>query len=174
MGAVHEPKLVKLICAVTFAEGEDLDRVLASLAETFGSVDLRSPVFDFDFTAYYGEEMGERLKKCFVSFRESIDPGALAGIKRKTNALEDRWRVEGKRRVNLDPGYVAGGKVILASTKDYAHRIYIGEGMYGDNQLRFMQGRFLPSVWTYPDYQTDLAFSFLKKVRKQAVDEDKG
>jgi hypothetical protein len=174
VGAVHEPKLVKLICAVTFAEGEDLDKVLSRLAETFGAVDLQSPVFNFDFTTYYCSEMGERLKKCYVSFQGSIDPGTLAGIKRKANALEDRWRVGGKRRVNLDPGYVAGGKVVLASTKDYAHRIYIGEGMYGDNQLRFMQGRFLPSVWTYPDYQTDLAFSFFKKVRKQAVAEDKG
>ena len=173
VGAVHEPKLVKLICAMTFAEGENLDRVLVRLEEAFGPVELRSPVFDFDFTSYYRDEMGERLKKCFVSFRGLIGPDALAKIKRKTNDLEGQWSVGGKRRVNLDPGYVTGAKLVLASTKDFAHRISIGEGIYGDNQLRFMQGRFLPSLWTYPDYKTDLAFSFFHHVRKQAINGEK-
>ena len=173
MGTVREPLCVKLICAVTFREETDIPRIRGDLENLFGPVEDQSPVFDFTFTRYYEGEMGAGLKKVFYSFTEPVKPEDLAGMKIHTQAAEAAWSEGGKRRVNLDPGYITGGKLVLASTKDFSHRIYLGRGIYGDVQLRFVRGRFLVSEWTYPDYQTDLAMAFFKKVRKHFVQQEK-
>ncbi len=169
MGVVREPLQVKPVCALTFPSGMDLSRVLSDLEERFGRIEDRSPVFDFSFTEYYRDEMGAGLKKTYVSFEKTVSPDALAGMKISTNELELAWSACGKRRVNLDPGYVTGGKLVLASTKDFSHRIYMGGGIFGDVQLRYVHGRFHASEWTYPDYQTPLAGEFFDGVRKKLV-----
>lgn len=143
-----------------------LESVLASLENCIGPVEAKSAVFDFSFTDYYRAEMGPDLKKLFVSFAVLADPDALPLFKHDTNAIESEWLTKGRRQVNLDPGYITGAKLVLASTKDFAHRVYIGKGIYGDNHLRFVHGAFTVNPWTYPDYKTPAALSFFADVRQ--------
>jgi hypothetical protein len=168
-----EPLRVKPICAVTFRNEIDFSRIREALENLFGPVEDHSPVFEFTFTRYYEDEMGSGLKKIFFSFNDLMKPEDLAGMKIRTHTVEAEWSEQGKRRVNLDPGYITGGKLVLASTKDFSHRIYLDHGIYGDVQLRFVRGRFLVSEWTYPDYQTELAMTFFKNVRKQFIQQEK-
>jgi len=169
VGAVREPLWVKPVCAATFRPGIGADAVRDALEGMFGPVEDRSDVFDFSFSRYYEHEMGAGLKKAFFSFRDPVRPGFLPGMKRRTNAFEGAWMEGGRRRINLDPGYITGAKLVLASTKDFAHRVYLGRGIYGDVQLRYVHGRFCTSEWTYPDYQTGPALSFFERVRETFV-----
>jgi len=157
---------VKYICGVTLSRGVSLEEVTGQLEPVLGRIDSRSEVFDFNFSDYYAEEMGDGLRKIFLSFSGLMSPQKLPEIKHKTNEMEATWSVDGKRRVNLDPGYVTRAKLVLASAKDFAHRILLGDGIYGDVQLQFRQNRFRVQVWTFPDYQTDLALAFFEEVRK--------
>ena len=174
MGTIRDIQPVKLICGLTFSEGIDLDRVIADMEDAFGTVEERSPVFEFTFTRYYREEMGDNLKKLFLSFSGLIHPGQLPSIKLKTNHIEQTWSVGGKRTINLDPGYIAGAKLVLASTKDFAHRVFLADGIYGDVQLQFRQNRFWSEKWTFPDYQTDEALAFFRRVRERYIHKEKG
>ena len=160
---------MKPVCGVTFSMGVDLEGVIVRLKEVLGDVEDRTEVFDFSFTDYYREEMGTGLSKVFLSFVHLIHPGSLVRIKRKTNLMEESWSVDGKRRVNLDPGYVTGAKLVLASTKDFAHRIFLAEGIYGDVQLQFRDNCFRVQDWTFPDYRTRTALEFFERVRKKYV-----
>ena len=170
MGDIHTPLYVKPICGVTFVQTIELNHVLSSLEDFLGSIEEKSAIFNFSFTQYYQNEMGSDLKKIFLSFVRLIDPIALPGIKIRTNAIEKEWLLDNQRKINLDPGYITGAKVVLASTKDFAHRIYLGDGIYGDNHLRFIHGRFISHPWTYPDYQTDLALDFFTKARASLME----
>jgi hypothetical protein len=169
MGRISAPQRVKPVCAVTFAPGLELDGILRRLEPLVGAPDGSSPVFDFNFTEYYESEMGPGLKKVFFSFTGTILPGDLVRLKLATNELETAWMLDRKRRVNLDPGYVTRAKLVLASTKDFAHRVFLGEGIYGDVQLQFRHGKWRPSGWTFPDYRTDLAKAFFAVVRNRCA-----
>ena len=173
MGVIRACKPVKPVCGVTFAEGVEVEEVIRRTEDFLGSVEDRTSGFRFSFTDYYAKEMGTDLLKLFVSFAGVIHPGRLPEIKLKTNAVETDWSVEGKRRVNLDPGYITGAKLVLASTKNFAHRVYLADGIYGDVQLQFRENRFWPERWTYPDYRTDEALAFFQRVREKLVREGK-
>src|SRR5690348_12993021 len=127
MGDIHEPVPVLLIIAVVSRHTAALDWACERAASQFGPVALKSDAFDFSETDYYTATMGEGLKKQFLAFETLIDPGALAAIKRQTNAWEQeyagRHHHPEQRPLNLDPGYITGAKLVLASTKDHAHRI---------------------------------------------------
>ena len=138
------------------------------LVEHYGAVDLASPVLDFDFTDYYAPEMGPDLKRKFVSFARKIDPGEIAAIKQATNGLEEELAPldrSVKRPINLDPGYICGSKLVLASAKDRSQRIYVGDGIYVEITLDFRQGRFQPVPTTYRDYASDAYIVFFTEVR---------
>ncbi|HHS13098.1 MAG TPA: DUF4416 family protein [bacterium] len=174
MGVIRAVKPVRLICALAFRPEIERNAVLSSFDEQWGSVDAVSPVFDFSaFTDYYENEMGPNLLKCFVGFIPSIDPGRLPAVKHQAQAVEKKWSTDGKRRVNLDPGYVTGSKLVLASTKDFAHRIFLDDGIYGDLQLQYRHGRFRPEAWTFPDYQSETALKFFLEVRAALVHEER-
>jgi len=168
-----EPKVshpVKLFVAI-LAPGDFLGAAEAALERVFGPLDLQSPVLPFTFTDYYEAEMGTHLLRKFVAFSLLIPQEGLAEIKHRTNAVERgfaSWR-SGKscRRVNLDPGYLTAAKVVLASTKDYAHRIYLGQGIFAYLHLKYEQGAFQPLPWTYPDYRTPEALAFFAEARRR-------
>ena len=82
-----------------------------------------------------------------------------------TNFIESDLSTGGARRVNLDPGYMDAARVVLASTKDHAHRILLGKGIYGEVTLLYRDGAFRPLPWTYPDYREAATLAFLKGVR---------
>ncbi|MCR4407930.1 MAG: DUF4416 family protein [Anaerolineae bacterium] len=152
MGTVKKPLPVKLIVSA-FAGGEALlAEAKARLVAEFGPIDYESALLPFDHTPYYTPEFGPGLVRRIWAFEKLIEQGELAAIKRRTNDLEAEWAVGGRRRINLDPGFVAHSKMVLATTKDHAHRIYIGEGIYAEVTLYFRDGSFRAWPWTYPDY----------------------
>ncbi len=168
MGTPTNPEPVKLVCAVMgrdesmLAEGRDL------LAGRFGALELAGPVFDFSFSSYYEREMGAGLVKQFLGFGPLVNPEDLAEIKRAINDLEAGLaRSDGMpgRALNIDPGYVNGGQLVLATTKNYSHRIYIGKGIFAEVTLLYTRGEFTPLPWTYRDYRTEAALAFFTRVR---------
>jgi len=159
----HPP--VKLIVGMFTAQPELFGVAEDRLSAEFGPIDYESEVLSFDTTTYYAAEFGENLCRKFVSFAELIDPGELAGIKLFTNALEMELAADGKRRINLDPGYLSLGKLVLATTKDWQHRIYLGQGIFAEVTLRFQKGSFHPWEWTYPDYRSQEYISIFNHIR---------
>lgn len=169
MGREFPPLPVKLFIGVLYRDREDFEGVKEALVSEFGVIDYESKEIDFKWTNYYEEELGSDLKRVFISFFPLISPDQIADIKRITN------RIEGdKRRINLDPGYIEGGKVVLATTKDQAHRIYLSKGIYAEVTLRFRDGRFIPFDYTYPDYRSEeyhVIFSEIRKIYFEDVKE---
>lgn len=148
-----------------------LEEVEKFLSATMGPLDLKSGVFPFRFTDYYQEEMGSDLYRRFVAIENLIPQDALAEIKHRTNEIErNQFGLSGemisRRRVNLDPGYLTPAKIVLASTKDYAHRIYLGQGIFGDLQLKYEQGAYQPLPWTFPDYRVQESLTFFAELRR--------
>lgn len=171
MSGIRKPLAVKPICGLTYQETCDLERVLENVEADMGSIEDRSDAFPFSFTTYYEKEMGGHLYKCFLSFTRCIHPARLPELKIKSNSIERSWTTRGKRRINLDPGYITGAKLVLASTKDFAHRLFLSDGIYGDVQLQYAANRFNVQPWTYPDYRTDIAFEFFHRVRQKYLTE---
>jgi hypothetical protein len=172
MGGIRRVIPVKPVCAVTYGQTVSVSKLMTQMETILGPVEDKSEAYPFSFTSYYTDEMGKDLMKQFLSFVRTIHPEKLPGIKQRTNELEEKWSTDGKRKVNLDPGYLTGSKLVLASTKDFAHRIFLGEGIYGDLQLQFRHNKFWPEAWTFPDYQTDLALGFFTRVRARFVLEE--
>ena len=132
-------------------------------------MDHRSGVIPFNFTNYYAKEMGVSVERVFFSFERLIEADQLPEIKRKTNALEEelaRPKTTVTRPVNLDPGYLEHAKVILASTKNFYHRIYLGGGIFGEVTMHFRNNAYQFFPWTYPDYQSGAYQEFFLQVRK--------
>jgi hypothetical protein len=177
MATAHEPEPVKLFVGMLSAHPEALDVAEAALAEAFGPVDLRSERMPHAFTEYYREEMGGPLVRYFVSMERLVPPGDLARIKRTTNEVEARiaagrpWPAA--RPVNLDPGTIAPSKLVLASAKDFSHRIYLDAGIYGEITLLYKRGRWLPQEWTFPDYRTEGYHRFFDQVRARLMEQRK-
>ncbi len=155
MGTAREPQPVKLIASLLTGDLGLLAAVKESLSRAFGPIDFESELLPFDHTDYYAAEFGPGLQRQIVTFAELVDPGDLPAIKRKTNDVEQASAAHGSRRVNIDPGYVSLGKMVLASTKNHAHRLYLGKGIYGEGTLTYQRGRFRAWSWTYPDYASE-------------------
>jgi len=171
MGSAKEHRPVKLIVGMFTGQEELLDTARGELAEVYGAVDHVSPTWPFDFTTYYAEEFGGHLLRQFISFSQLIDPARLPETKLCTNNLEQTFAEGGKRRINLDPGYIDLSKLVLATTKNHQHRIYLGQGIYGEVTLRFTRQSFRPWEWTYPDYRTDHYLQFFNQVRETYLEQ---
>jgi len=171
MGRPAEAEPVKLIVGMLSAYPGALAEAEGLLADPLGPVDVRSDLFAHAFTEYYRDEMGHPLVRYFVAFERLCRPQDLPGIKRFTNEVEDRLAARGEwpvaRPVNLDPGYLTPAKLVLASTKDHAHRLYLGEGIYGELTLRYVRGAWRTHDWTYPDYRTPEYHAFFDRVRER-------
>jgi len=162
-----EPKPVKLIAGVFSPRQELIGEVMESLSERYGAPDFISEVLPFDYTDYYGPEMGSPLVRRFASFEELVKPESLPDVKRFTNSIEDRLSLQGKRRVNIDPGYLSEFHLILATGKGYAHRPYLRDGIYADLTLIYRNKAFHPLEWTYPDYASEGVIRILTKIREK-------
>jgi hypothetical protein len=169
-----EPPPVKLVASLFSPSSSLLDEVVEALPAFFGPIERLSPPFMFDRTTYYAREMGWPLYRRFVSFRDLVPPDRLAEIKIETNALEERYLMGGKRRVNIDPGYVALERLVLATGKNYVHRIYLSRGIYGDLTLIFSRGSFSPLPWTYPDYAANDTVGYFNQVRADYMGQLRG
>jgi Domain of unknown function (DUF4416) len=157
MGDVSDPTRVLLVIAVISRHEAALEWARQTASQSFGPIALASDAFDFTETEYYTMTMGHGLKKQFIAFERLIDPAGLAEIKRGTNRWEADYAAQNAhaepRPLNLDPGYITGAKLVLASTKDHAHRIYLRDGIYAELTLMYRHRRWQPLEWTYPDYR---------------------
>lgn len=166
MGRAREPEPGKLFIGIILGVPELLPEVRQGLAQRFGPIDLESEHHPFTETSYYCSEMGEELLRLFLSHGALIDPGRLALIKHETNRLEEGFSRDGRRRVNLDPGVLFLDKVVLATTKNYSHRPYIGLGIYAELTYLFREGRWEPLPWTYLDYRAPHHRAFFEELRR--------
>ena len=172
VGEIQPVRPVKLFCGMIAADGEVMLRAREALARLYGAVDLESEPIPFDFTDYYQEEMGGGLVRKLIAFDPLIDPGRLAEIKVRTNDLERKLAATpgGRRRVNLDPGYVDASKLVLATTKALAHRVYVGRGIYAEVTLTFRKKGCAYFDWTYPDYRSGRYTAFLLEIRRRYME----
>jgi len=165
MGTPSAPPPVKLVVGLLAASTALLDEAREALAAAVAPVELMTPPRPWAQSRYYCAEMGEEIWRQFVALVGLAPAPALARLKRRTNALERRWADARGRRVNLDPGYIDLQKLVLASTKDAAHRVYLAGGIYAETTLRFTATGFAPWPHTYADYAAPDALAFFNEVR---------
>lgn len=159
------PDPAKLVMSVFMKEKPLFESVFPLLETIGGPVDLVSRWLDFDFTNYYHKEMGHPLFRRILAFKSLVDQADLSKIKQATNAVEQQFVQDQQRRINIDPGYLLPSRFVLATGKDYAHRIYIGDHMYADLTLMYVGKQFVSLDWTYPDYRSKEIIRFLEQVR---------
>lgn len=162
---------VKLICGFIFRHQELFVSAINRLEELFGPVEFETETFPFTHTGYYESEMGPGLQRSFVSFEKPISPDRLSECKLAANRIEQQFlNQSGGRTVNIDPGMVSLAHLALASTKDFAHRLYLRDGIFGEVSMLYENRTFEPLKWTYPDYQTPEVIDFLRRVRESLKD----
>lgn len=170
MGTITIPQPVKAIIGVLTPEPGLLPTVYTELTHHLGPIDFASELMPFTSTTYYEREMGQGIQRQFISFERLIDAGTLVEMKLFTNKIEQAFTTEKPdgeaRRVNLDAGYLCMAKLVLASTKDNAHRIYLCDGIYAEITLRFYRKTFQPWEWSYPDYRSPTYVAIFNRIRK--------
>jgi hypothetical protein len=158
-----------LICGLISCRTEWLAAAAEALIAAVGPVELASEAMAFDFTHYYDAEMGTPLLRRFLAFAHPFDPAGLADAKLATNAIEaDFARRLGPtppRPINLDPGYLESSKLVLASMKNFSHRVYLRSGVYAEVTMQFRHGRWTALEWTFPDYASGRYDAFLSSAR---------
>lgn len=175
---LRPPKPVKLIVGMLCRSEHLFDLAEQDMQQFWGPIDIYGQVLPFNYTRYYLKEMGDSLLRKFVSFETPIPPDQLAMIKHQSNGLEEKYvqSPEGAalgvvRPINLDPGYITPGKLVLASTKDYSHRICIGNDMYAEPTLHFYKGTWHAWPFSYPDYASGDYFDFLTQARSRLMEQ---
>lgn len=163
------PNPAKLVIGCFLKEKALIHQVAAALVSVFGAPDIVSRWYPFSYTTYYEKEMGAPLYRRMLCFKPLIPQDRLPEIKRFTNDLEKEFTIDGKRRVNIDPGYVVHERFVLATGKNFTHRIYLSEGIFADLTLIYTQGKFQRLPWTYPDYGDLPMIQFLKVVREKYI-----
>lgn len=158
--------MLKLIIGLIFKDDGILQKAESILSKKFSEVDFQSQTLPFTHTNYYQKEFGTDLKRKFISFKKLICPEKLYKIKILTNNIERKLSSAGNRTINIDPGYLDLSKLVLFSTKNYGHRIYIGRGIYAEVTLIFRDKSFKHLDWTYPDYKTSEYISIFSHIRQ--------
>ncbi len=159
------PKALYFVSAFA-RQPETVRAAVEALSENLGPVVKASEWFPFDFTDYYTPEFGRPLVRAFFFFglRPQED---LVRVKYWTYELEKRFSVSGRRTVNLDPGYLLLSRLVLATFKDFAHRIYLGRGVFAEVTLIFREGSYRPLPWTYPDYAHPETIALFNRMRAE-------
>jgi len=146
---------VKLIFSVFAQDVNLITDVIEILTDSYGPPDWIGKIVAFDYTDYYCAEMGKNLVRRFLSMEHLIRPETLPDIKLAANAIEDQFTVDSQRRVNIDPGYISKTNLILATGKNFTHRLYLRDGIYADLTLIYQGRQFRELPWTYPDYAAE-------------------
>jgi hypothetical protein len=175
MWELHNPKPVKLFIGILAADETALAAAVKAISKSFGIIDITSDVWPFTQTDYYKDELGSNALRQFVSIEKLINPGKLAKIKHTTNKIEQKLarslKLSLPRPVNLDPGVIEPSKLILATTKNYSHRIYIGNKMFAEVTLIYEKGAWRHFDYTYPDYRHPDYHNFFTKVRTRLMEQ---
>jgi hypothetical protein len=166
MGKITKPYPAKLIVGFIFKDKIFYHKSRIILEKTFGKIDFESQILSFFHTDYYQKEIGSNLFRKFISFKKLIQIEQLSKIKVFTNKVENKLSLDSRRQINIDPGYLDMAKLVLASTKDYKHRIYLDRGIYAEITLFYQDKTFQPWEWTYPDYRTSDYIRIFNQIRQ--------
>lgn len=161
------PLDVKLVISVLYVREAVFEKVIKDLLSHFSSIDYVSEKILFKETSYYNDELGDEIFRKFISFTGLFNRSRLSDVKLITNKIEGKFLDKsGKREINLDPGFLSLENFILATGKNYSHRIYLSDGIYGDLTLIFKNRFFETLPWTYPDYASKKVQDILLSIRK--------
>ncbi|GBD99830.1 hypothetical protein BMS3Abin07_01876 [bacterium BMS3Abin07] len=166
MGTPREPEKSLLFVGLLFGSSKELHLAEERLGNEFGNIAQESRIFDWAHSHYYEDELGSPIRRKFILFDKIISPEEIADIKVATNRIEQELSKDRKRTVNIDPGYITAAKIVLASTKNYCHRIYLGKGIYAEVTLYYKDGGFHPTPFTFNDYRQREYIEFFKKARE--------
>lgn len=165
MGSLIKQRPVKLVVSLIYKDEARMEIAEKRLVKLYGPLEPLEKTMPFDYTDYYTAEFGGPLVRKMLCFKDPAGIEDIAKIKLASNAIEDELRAENKRTVNIDPGYVTEAKLALLTTKDYTHRIYIGNKIFAEVTLHYKNGSFRPWPWTYPDYSTPEMIEYFNTVR---------
>lgn len=171
MSKLKQPEPVKFIAAVFSREASLINEVASRFEKIAGLLDYASELMAFDHTDYYRKEMGAPLYKRFFAVEQISDPAGLVEIKIQTNRVEEEYHQGDNRTVNIDPGYLAVNRLILATGKDVAHRVYLDKGVWADLSLVYQHGAWKDLPWTYPDYSSNDVKTILLEIRKKYLEQ---
>lgn len=175
MGIPGTPKKVLLFVASLYRDKIFYYNALNYLTQNFGDILFESSPRLWNYSDYYTPELGSPLFRRFIFFKKLVSEGEISSIKLLTNEIEEDLSTENKRNINLDPGYITLAKLVLATTKDYCHRIYIKDGIYAEVTLFFKKNSFMPHQFTYRDYSENhylQLFNFARIIYKELLREN--
>lgn len=167
MSEPQVPAPAKLFVSLFARDEAFIEEALVRLEGVLGPVDFKGPILPFDKTSYYEPEFGPDLVRRFVSFERLFPQERIIAVKYLAWRVEKALAVEGKRRVNIDPGYLLLERLVLVTFKNFSHRIYLGRGVYAEVTLLFRHGRFEPLPWTYPDYVDPAVLETFMAIRRR-------
>jgi hypothetical protein len=166
MGDAVKQRPVKLVASMIFKDKNFLHLAEEKVKKLYGPLEDLDKTASFDYTDYYYEEMGKPLLRKLICFKKLVDLENISKIKLTTNRIENRTSINGRRTVNIDPGYVTEAKLVLLTTKDYTHRVYAGGRIFAESTLFYQDGSFRSWPWTYPDYASGELKSYFENVRE--------
>ena len=161
------PSPGRLLVSVIYHDEKRFAEAASAVRERLGPTEKESEAFPFNFTEYYEKEMGSPLYRKFLVMDGLVARETLAASKLAAEELENRFSAGGKRTVNIDPGLLTEENFILATGKNYSHRIYLRDGVFADLTLLYRKGEFQPLPWTYPDLASDGIRKYLGTIRAE-------
>jgi hypothetical protein len=165
MAQLGKPDDALLFIAFSFRKKIALADLKKKAIKPFGEIFKLSDCFSFEYSNYYEPEMGSELLKVFAVYKDFYPIEKAVQTKLNAIAIENETAENGRRTINIDPGYLTLAKLVLTTTKNFDHRIHIGAGIFADVQIRYRNGEFVANSWTYPDYRERSTFEFLKSAR---------
>jgi len=166
MSVSKAPKPVRPIANFFFANALRWEQAVSDFDERLGTRCFTSNPEAFTTTDYYEREMGKGVMRIFAAWWKLIDPVELIDIKQLAWEIETKHKNNnGGRIVNIDPGIISEGHLILATGKAAFHRPYLGKGVYADLTLIYHNGSYRPLNWTYPDYAGENIISLMNRLR---------
>jgi hypothetical protein len=165
MPEMREAAPVLRVCSCLISKPALLPLVEAALESEFGAIARRSDPFDFDTSDYYRDEMGNDIKRYWYCFRDLFPPEKLPAARLASAGIEERFMDEGSRRINLDPGYLDHGKLVLASMKEAPDKIYLGDGVWAHTCLHYRFGGFVAPDHSFPDFKDGRFDGFMMEAR---------
>lgn len=166
MGKVIPHKKIKLIFGFIYNNQDILNKTEILISNKYGPIDYHGKQIEFSHTDYYNEEFGDNLKRKFISLKRLLSPENIYKIKLLTNKIEHKFSTRDKRTINIDPGYLTLAKLVLLTTKDHSHRIYLRKGIFAESTLKFNNGTYAPWETTYPDYRSADYIQIFNEIRE--------
>jgi len=167
MGRITPPERVMLFAGFLFNDTLILEKSLELLTKLYGDILFKSQQINWNYSEYYNNELGKNILRQFVFFKNLIDPANIVDIKIQTNKFEEMFLDNNRRRINIDPCYMSLAKIVLATTKNYSHRIYLGKGIYAEVTLIYKNNTFIPFFYTYKDYRGKEYIDIFMKARNE-------